>query len=58
MYHEAARLSRQVEQDGSTGANACLDRLASIEDGSVEGFEKQAIERLRRSCEQWKQGER
>ena len=48
VFHEAARGL------GSGGGERCLSRLGDLDSGSLQGFEKEAVERLRKACSAWK----
>jgi hypothetical protein len=50
VYHEAARASA----NGKDGAETCLSRLAELDEGSLNGFEKSSVENLKRTCTIWK----
>jgi tetratricopeptide (TPR) repeat protein len=50
VYHDAARSS----VSGAAGADKCLARLTDLDETTLAGFERSAIERLKRSCTIWK----
>ncbi len=50
VYHEAARSSAK----GAEGAEKCLTLLGKLVEKNLVGFEKLAVENLKRSCAAWK----
>jgi tetratricopeptide (TPR) repeat protein len=56
VFHEAARQAISLAGGGSEGPRRCLDELADLDSGSLNGFEKEAVERLKRTCTKWKTG--
>lgn len=53
VYHEAARLS---VAGGPDGARRCLSRVSDLDADGMSRFEKEAAERLRKTCTVWNQG--
>lgn len=51
VFHDAAR----VLAAGAAGAGEkCVSKLSDLETGSLQGFEKEAVDRLRKACAAWK----
>lgn len=54
VYHEAARYSIQGgRQKDSDAFKHCFKTLNRLEDSRLSGFEKQAVQHLRKQCEEW-----
>jgi len=47
-FHEAARAAVSKE-----GASRCLAKVAEVDESAIGGFEKQAVENLRKACTTW-----
>lgn len=50
LFHEAAKKAAK----SSKGASKCIDSLSDLEEPAIGGFEKLAVDHLRKACQSWK----
>ena len=50
LFHEAG----QMIQGGTQGASRCFKKLQDVDESSLAGFEREAFDRLRRTCRKWR----
>lgn len=50
-FYDAAKRS----MNGPSGASACVDKIADLQSGgALEGFERGSVDRLKKTCETWR----